>query len=71
MKIYTFAAVLVLRNVDYAAAETYYNEEEFMVSKNLILQLGWKKNPIVAKMRHLAKSTDSGKISVSTIFLAT
>jgi hypothetical protein len=34
---YTFAAVLVLRSVDYAAAETYYNEEEFMVSKNLIL----------------------------------
>ncbi len=34
MKFYTFAAVLVLRSVNYAGAETYYNEEEFMVSKN-------------------------------------
>ncbi len=31
MKIYTFAAVLVLISIDYAAAETYFNEEEFMV----------------------------------------
>jgi hypothetical protein len=43
MKIYTFAAVLVLRSVDYAAAETYYNEEEFMVSVDLFLLIRLKK----------------------------